>query len=258
MNSGAKNAILLAAGRGSRLSSLTRKTHKSLLPVGGNPSLKYALDELLLRNVENIVVVTGDKRELIEGFVMENYGTRIKTAYNHRFAEDTNILSTEIGVAALCDPGSGYLIVETDLVMDSHGWKRVLDFEDRNASFWVTSGTYNENLTGGALQSDSAGNVQSIVYAPSYDSIYEGWEKLVGILYVGTEQVSTDRKLRALAIEKTISQYYMMPWVQSLSSLACRSLNLGECFAGSFNDNESYIQIDSRFSKMSGKREHKS
>jgi GTP:adenosylcobinamide-phosphate guanylyltransferase len=254
VNSTLKNAVLLAAGRGSRLSSLTRDTHKSLLPVGGKPSLQHAIDELLLRHVENIVVVTGDKREFIEGFIRENYGTRINTIYNRRFAEDTNILSTEIGVAALADPGSGYLIVETDLVMDSHAWKRVLDFEDRHASFWVTSGTYNVNLTGGALHSDSEGYVQSLVYAPTYDSIYEGWEKLVGILYVGVDQVSADRKLRALAIEETISQYYMMPWVQNLPSLACRSRNLGDCFAGSYNDIEGYTQINDRFCALSGNK----
>src|SRR5262245_54925949 len=96
--------VLLAAGRGSRLASLTQHTHKSLLPVGGKPALQYVIDEVLAHGVQDVVIVTGDKHETLEQFVRDRYAGRVRAAFNERYAADTNILSTEIGVSALTLP----------------------------------------------------------------------------------------------------------------------------------------------------------
>src|SRR5688572_6491870 len=121
------NVVLLAAGRGSRLASITQHTHKSLLPVAGQPALQYVIDEVLARPVRDVVIVTGDKHEAIEQFVNSRYAGRVRAAHNERFASDTNILSTEIGVGALARPEDGYLIVETDLIVAPEGWESILD-----------------------------------------------------------------------------------------------------------------------------------
>jgi MurNAc alpha-1-phosphate uridylyltransferase len=100
MTNAPAGVILLAAGRGSRLSSLTEHTHKSLLPIAGKPAISYAIEAILARDVAEIVVVTGYMRDSIESFVRSRYAGRIQLAYNERYAADTNILSTEIGAAA--------------------------------------------------------------------------------------------------------------------------------------------------------------
>ncbi len=239
--------VLLAAGRGSRMLPLTESTHKSLLPVAGRPALQYAIEAVLAHGVEDVVVVTGDKRESIEQFVRAEYGERLALTFNERFEADTNILSTELGVGALRRPEDGYLILETDLVVEPAGWNALLDTGERGESFWATRGTYGASLLGGALRADTAGRVTDLVYAPRYDPEYEGWQKLLGALYVGPEQVALDRALRKSAIDRSIAQYYMAPWVQNLPSLACRARSLGPLMAESFNDIESYRQTDQRF-----------
>jgi CTP:molybdopterin cytidylyltransferase MocA len=242
--------VLLAAGRGSRLSSLTQHTHKSLLPIAGKPALQHAIEEILARQVRDIVIVTGDKREAIEQFVRDRYGDRIRVAHNERYASDTNILSTEIGVSALEHPNHGYLIVETDLIVAPAGWSSILDVGDGRESFWITRGTYGRTLTGGALRADETGRVTDLVYAPEYIPAYEGYQKLLGMLYVGSNQVPTDRKLRQLGLERTIAQYYMTPWVEHLPQLPCRAVSLGATFAASFNDIETYRQTDRSFAEV--------
>lgn len=245
-----RSVVLLAAGRGSRLSALTRRTHKSLLPVAGKPVLQYAIDEILARGVEDVVVVTGDKRESMERFVRERFEGRVTLAHNERYAEDTNILSVEIGVAALRRPDDGYLIVETDLMVSPAGWESILDVGDGRQSFWVTRDTYSRDLTGGALHADDEGRLTDLVYAPAYAAEYEGWDKLVGILYVGSDGAARDREIRRRAIERTIRQYYMMPWVENLPLLPCRSRPLGELFAASFNDLVSYREVAEGFAAL--------
>src|SRR5262245_34058356 len=242
--------ILLAAGRGSRLSSLTEHTHKSLLPVAGKPALQYVIEEVLARQVPDIVIVTGDKREAIEQFVRDRYAGRIRATYNERYASDTNILSTELGVAALERPEEGYLIVETDLIVAPAGWASILDLGDANESFWVTRGTYSATLTGGALQADATGRVTDLVYAPKYPTAHEGYQKLLGVLYVGRNQVAKDRELRQRGIERTIAQYYMAPWVEHLAELPCRARSLGTIFAASYNDIETYRHTDRSFAEV--------
>ncbi|HKU88628.1 MAG TPA: NTP transferase domain-containing protein [Steroidobacteraceae bacterium] len=244
------NVVLLAAGRGSRLGTLAQHTHKSLLPVAGKPALQYVIDEVLARPVRDVVIVTGDKHEAIEEFVSQRYGGRIRPAYNARFAEDTNILSTETGVAALERPEDGYLIIETDLIIEPSGWSQVLDVGDGRDSFWVTRGRYSTSLTGGALQVDARGHVTDLVYAPKYEPRFEGYQKLLGILYVGREQVAKDRELRIAGMRRTIAQYYMTPWVENLPQLPCRALSLGSIYAASYNDVETYQQTDRRFAEV--------
>lgn len=242
--------VLLAAGRGSRLFSLTEQTHKSLLPVAGRPALQYAIDEVLARGVEDVVVVTGDKRSSVEQFVRAHYGNRLTLVFNERYEADTNILSTEIGVTALRHPAEGYLILETDLVVEPAGWQSILAVGAEGGSFWVTRGTYGASLTGGALAADEGGRVTDLVYAPTYDPAYEGWQKLVGALYVGRGQVAMDRDLRQLGIRDSIAQYYMAPWVRHLAKLPCSARSLGGLFAESFNDVEAYARTDRRFTEM--------
>lgn len=238
------NAVLLAAGRGSRLSPLTDDTHKSLLPLGGAPVLSHIFEALLSRSVEQVVVVTGDKAASIEGFVDQLKDARISTVHNARFAEDTNVLSTELGVQALRRPELGYLIVETDLFIEQSGWERVLGIDETTGSFWVTRGHYSPSLTGGALHTGLSGEVDGLVYAPRYDAQFEGWAKLVGLLYVGPREVEADRALRQQAISETLAQYYMTPWTRHLARLPCSARSLDGAYAASFNDLETYRRTE--------------
>src|SRR5262249_15262027 len=155
--------------------------------------------------------------------------------HNARFAEDTNILSTALGVDALRAPGAGYAIIETDVVIAPAGWSRVLEVARPERSFWVTAGRDGPDLTGGALRVGPEGNVEGLVYAPVFEERYRGYAKLLGIAYVGQNQVEADRRLRASAMARSIAQYYMTPWMTNLSVLACEARDLSDVFTGSYN-----------------------
>jgi L-glutamine-phosphate cytidylyltransferase len=58
-------AVLLAAGLGSRLGSLTERLPKALIPVGGQPLLTYAVRFALAAGARDVIVVGGYGYDLV-------------------------------------------------------------------------------------------------------------------------------------------------------------------------------------------------
>ena len=61
-------AILLAAGRGSRLGSITNDRPKCLVKCGGRPIIEWQIEALRGGGIERIVVVTGYCGDLLEEY----------------------------------------------------------------------------------------------------------------------------------------------------------------------------------------------
>lgn len=79
-------AIILAAGRGSRMKSLTDERPKCLVELRGKPLLEWQLESLRAAGISDIAVVTGYKRELLADRGLSEF-------HNPRWAE-TNMVSS--------------------------------------------------------------------------------------------------------------------------------------------------------------------
>ncbi|MDD5757808.1 MAG: phosphocholine cytidylyltransferase family protein [Desulfobulbaceae bacterium] len=79
-------AIILAAGRGSRMKSLTDERPKCLVELRGKPLLAWQLKALHEAGITEIAIVTGYKRELLIDRGLVEF-------YNPRWAE-TNMVSS--------------------------------------------------------------------------------------------------------------------------------------------------------------------
>lgn len=62
-----RKAVILAAGKGRRMGSLTGGVPKPMLAVNGKPILEHALDRLLAAGIEEALVVVGYHGEQIRG-----------------------------------------------------------------------------------------------------------------------------------------------------------------------------------------------
>lgn len=58
-------AVILAAGRGRRINSITSDKPKCLIEVKGKPLIFHVLDSLSIAGIDEIGIVTGYKRELL-------------------------------------------------------------------------------------------------------------------------------------------------------------------------------------------------
>ena len=244
------NFVLLAAGRGSRLAELTRYTPKPLLPICGVSALQRILDKLITIKNKHIVVVTGYQHDKVSSFLTATYGNEVNIVFNKMYSQDTNILSVDIGVDALPRPFEGYTVIETDIILEPDGWDKFLSFQDDDFSVWATYGRYSRDLTGAAIKVDENLKVTDIVYAPTYQSVYKDWWKMLGILKVAKSEVVTDRALRKKAINQSINQYYLMPWLENIKLLPCGIIDLAEFLVTSYNDLDSYNRANELFSRL--------
>ena len=69
-----RQAMLLAAGLGSRMRPLTERTAKPLLPLGGRALMDHALDRLLQAGVGHVVVNTHWQGELVQRHLARRRG----------------------------------------------------------------------------------------------------------------------------------------------------------------------------------------
>lgn len=61
-------AVILAAGKGTRLLPLTEKTHKSLLMIGDKPLLQHTINALSSNSIKDIFLVVNPFKEKIEKY----------------------------------------------------------------------------------------------------------------------------------------------------------------------------------------------
>ncbi len=81
-------AVILAAGKGTRMKELTNELPKPMLRVHGKPILEHILTGLLSAGIREVFIVTGHKAEVIEAHFGDGskFGARI--AYGRQLVQD--------------------------------------------------------------------------------------------------------------------------------------------------------------------------
>lgn len=110
-------AVILAAGFGSRLRPLTDTRPKALVPVAGQPLLGHALDALAGHGVTAVTVVVGYAADTVRAFVAERHdrGLSVRCVDNPAYAT-TNTLASLL-CAEPTVPGD-VLVLDGDLIFE--------------------------------------------------------------------------------------------------------------------------------------------
>lgn len=101
-----KEAIILAGGFGTRLSSVVNDVPKSMAPINGRPFLDYQLDYLDVFSVRKVIISIGYLHEKI----MEHYGNQYKNI-EIDYAIETEPLGTGGGLKKAMAMAEGPLVI---------------------------------------------------------------------------------------------------------------------------------------------------
>jgi NDP-sugar pyrophosphorylase family protein len=108
------NAMILAAGRGTRLGSLGQKTPKVLVDICGEPLLERQITYLKSGGIERVVVNVHHLADQVQAFVAEN-----RRAAEVDVIVEKELLGTAGGVRnALSWLGDSFVVLYGDVVVD--------------------------------------------------------------------------------------------------------------------------------------------
>jgi histidinol-phosphate/aromatic aminotransferase/cobyric acid decarboxylase-like protein/choline kinase len=122
-------ALILAAGRGTRLGRLSRLTPKPLTEIDGETLVARLVRQCAAAGVDRVHVVVGHEHERVmsalEGAVP---GASVTFVENPDYATTNNIVSLRIGLHDVLSSGhrGDLLLIECDVVVDDHVLPRVV------------------------------------------------------------------------------------------------------------------------------------
>lgn len=121
------NAIILAAGMGTRLRPLTNEIPKCLVSINGVPIVERQVEYLHERGIYDITLISGYKANKLN-YLKEKYGVDI--VYNERYDSCNNIYSIYKVLSRFI---GDTFILEGDVYMD----KNVIDIECETSTYFA-------------------------------------------------------------------------------------------------------------------------
>src|SRR6266849_8593092 len=132
-------AVLLAAGRGTRMRELTADLPKPMIEVRGKPVLQYIVEGLRDAGVCEFLVVVGYRADAVQNFLGDGSRYKIDIQYTTQAVQDgtgrvVNLARDFVGL-------SPFVLSYGDILVEPVNYKRIVDLpEDVEAVISVTRG----------------------------------------------------------------------------------------------------------------------
>ena len=170
-------AILLAAGRGTRLGDLTAKAPKPMLEIAGAPLISHIVSALARASLTRFVVVTGYLSEQIEDwaktFADENSAIQINTVRQAKLnGTGGALLSARKPVAG----EASFLIGFGDILMDRANYARFVDdARNEDCDLTLAVNRVKDPYRGAAVYVNESMRVERIVEKPEPGTSSTNW-----------------------------------------------------------------------------------
>jgi dTDP-glucose pyrophosphorylase len=202
------DVVIMAGGRGLRLSPLTDNTPKPLLPIGGTPIIEHIIERISLFGVKNIYISINYLGEKIKKYFGDGTSRNIKI----RYIEEDMALGTIGAVSKINHFEHSYvLITNSDLLSNINYEDFFLDFIDKDADMAVVTIPYNVNIPYAVLETKDK-NVLNFKEKPTYTyysnaGIYLVKKSILNTIPKDTFYNATDLMEELLKASKKIISY---------------------------------------------------
>lgn len=165
-------AVLLAAGRGTRLGVLTERIPKALIEVAGVPLLGHVLGGLKRAGIEDVTVVTGYLGEMIEA----EMGTGAQSGMQITYVRQAKLEGTAaaLGLAREHVEGEPFFLGWGDVLVRRENYRRVIAAA-RFADGAIAVNDTDDPWAGAAVYVDEAMRVTRIIEKPPKGTSTTRW-----------------------------------------------------------------------------------
>ena len=176
-------AVILAAGRGTRMRELTRSLPKPMLRVQGRPILEHIVEGLVGAGITDLFIVTGFQAEVIENHFADGARWGARIAFGRQTVQNGTGKAAEPARSFLGD--SPFLLTYGDILVRPETYRDVrARFEGEPCDGVVTVIRGEDVRQGGLALFDSAFRLHRIVEKPSAGQLAalqrEGWLGMEG------------------------------------------------------------------------------
>jgi len=167
-------AVILAAGRGTRMGALTASTPKPLLPLQGRPIITHILDGLAGAGVTRAAVVTGYLGEQIEAHLGDGTAHGLHLVYRRQTTADGTARALTLVRDLVGD--APFVLSWGDVIVEPHVYRTVIDtFRAQPADLVLTVNPVDDPWRGGAVYVDDAWRVTRLVEKPPRGTSTTPW-----------------------------------------------------------------------------------
>jgi dTDP-glucose pyrophosphorylase len=163
-------AVILAAGKGTRMRELTRDLPKPMLHVQGKPILEHIVEGILSAGVHDIFIVTGYRGEVIESHFGEETRWHAHIACGRQVVQDGTGKAPELAKHFVDQ--SPFFLTYGDILVKPETYRRMISrFNDGDFSGVITV-TPGEDVTKGGLNFfDAQFCLERLVEKPTREQI---------------------------------------------------------------------------------------
>lgn len=173
-------AVILAAGKGTRMRELTNEMPKPMLKVQGKPILEHILEGLVAAGIREVFIVTGFKAEAIENYFGDGSRWKARIGYGRQVVQDGTGKAPE--VAREFVGHSPFLLTYGDILVKPDTYKQMIHRYNEGYFSGVITVTPGEDVTKGGLNFfDDQFCLKRLVEKPTAEQLEtlkrEGWIK---------------------------------------------------------------------------------
>tara|TARA_B100000886_G_scaffold340529_1_gene310873 strand:- start:4286 stop:5317 length:1032 start_codon:yes stop_codon:yes gene_type:complete len=142
------DCVIMAGGRGKRLSPLTDKIPKPLLKINHKPIINYVIDNILKYGINNISITVNYLSKMIIDEMNKSYNNEINISY----VKETKFLGTAGSLSLIDNFSSDYVLVTNgDAISNLNIAKMYFDMIDQKADVIIASNTYSVDIPYGVI-----------------------------------------------------------------------------------------------------------
>jgi UDP-N-acetylglucosamine diphosphorylase / glucose-1-phosphate thymidylyltransferase / UDP-N-acetylgalactosamine diphosphorylase / glucosamine-1-phosphate N-acetyltransferase / galactosamine-1-phosphate N-acetyltransferase len=173
-------AVILAAGKGTRMRDLTNEVPKPMLKVGGKPILEHIFEGILEAGIKEFFIVTGFKAEVIEDYFGTGSKWGAQISYGRQEVQDGTGRAPEPARAFVGD--SPFLLTYGDILVAPAPYRQMVERFQSGPFSGVITVTPGQDVTKGGLDFfDKEFCLRRVVEKPSAQQLealrQEGWLK---------------------------------------------------------------------------------
>src|SRR2546423_3039638 len=118
-------AVLLAAGRGTRMRDITEARPKPMLEVRGKPVLQHIVEGLRDNGLTNLLIVVGWRAEMVKDFFGDGSKSDVKIQYETQTVQDGT--GRVVALARNFVGGDPFLLSYGDILVAPQNYKSICD-----------------------------------------------------------------------------------------------------------------------------------